>query len=395
MIINKVFQSLIPNKVVRRFKRALSVTYPIVHNPNEVFEQVYKIKDEAWEDSYYPACYGHCKEQHLEVFVPAEYIYKTKKGIVSRDSDVVITEHGAYWEKYNDEEFVTWAIPCDTNVVWYDHENIGIKRYKKKEIITGRTLSLIGVWAHHWGHCMYQFLPKLFSAGEAGLLDTPINILVVDNEDSTIMEIINYYLADFPNAKVIFAKPSFYYECEELYFMPNPGSSFNGPKFRLDYPYYISRHVLDKTKKYVIDPIIEKVKDNATKYDKLFLPRGGRKRALTNYDEVHAYFKDLGFKDVEGSALTLEQKADLFYHAKEIVGSYGSALLNLMFCNKANCMVFINYKMSTDTSLYLQIRDYCNCVINVTGQDKDASYQTDYYIPLNKIKKVYDEYIKK
>ena len=386
---------MIPETIIRHYKKAISRTYPIILNPNEVFEEVYKVKDDSWEDSYYPECYGHCKEQHLQVFIPAEYIYKTKKGIVCCNSDVVLTEQGAYWEKFNNEEFITWAKPCDSNVYWYDHENIGIKRHKKKEFISGRTLSMIGVWARHWGHCMYQFLPKLFSAGEAGLLNNPINILVVENEDPTIMEIINYYLSDFPNAKIVIAKSNIDYVCEELYFMPCPGSSFNDHQFRLDYPYYISRHVIDKIKKYVIDPLIERIKNNETKYEKLFLPRGGRMRSLTNYDEVHDYFIKLGFKDVEGSALTLEQKADLFYHAKEVVGSYGTALLNLMFSNKANCMVFINYKMSTDTSLYLQIRDYCNCVINVTGQDKDSSYHTDYYIPLEKIKNVYNEYIKR
>ena len=383
-----------PDKVVKWYKKINSETYPIVLNPNEVFEIFYKVKDDTWEDSYYPACYGHCKEQHLEVFVPAEFIYKIKNAIVTYESDVVLTSKGVFWEKYNQDEFVTWAIPVDINVAWYDRHNIGIKRYKKQEYIPGRTLSLVGVWAYHWGHCMYQFMPKLFSAGEAGLLDESINVLVVENEDATIMEIIHNYLAKFPKAKIVFAKPGIEYKCEELYYMPNPGSSFNGPQFRLDYPYYISRHVLDKTKKYIIDPLIDKVKNNETKYEKLFLSRGGRKRSVKNYDEVHDYFMSLGFHDIEGSALTLEQKADLFYHAKEIVGCYGSALLNLMFCNQANLMVLINYKMSTDTSLYLQIRDYCKTVINVTGQDDNPEYHTNYYIPLDRIKNAYEKYIK-
>ncbi len=394
MEIKRIIRRCIPDRVVKWCKRIYSKTYPIINNPNDVFEIICKVKDNTWEDTYYPPCYGHCKEQHLEVLIPAEYIYKIKDGIVSYESDAVLTNKGVYWEKYNQDEFVTWAMPSDDNVTWYDHENIGIIRYRKEEYITGRTLSLVGVWAYHWGHCMYQFMPKLFSAGEAGLLNESINILVVENEDATIMEIIRSYLAGFPNAKIIFAKPKTEYKCETLYYMPNPGASFNEGKYRLDYPYYISRHVLDKTKKYVIDPLIERVKDNDTKYEKLFLHRGGRKRSLTNYDEVHEYFKSIGFHDIEGSALSLEQKADLFYHAKEIVACYGSALLNLMFCNQANLMVLINYKMSTDTSLYLQIRDYCNIVINVTGQDEKPDYHTNFYIPLEKIKMAYEEHIK-
>ena len=394
MNVKKIIRRCLPDRIVKTFKNLNSKTYPIIVNPNETFELFYKVKDDTWEDTYYPPCYGHCKEQHLKVFIPAEYIYKIPGAIVSDNSDVVLTNDGVYWEKYNQDEFVTWAMPTDVNVAWYDRKNIAIKRYKKQEYIQGKTLSLVGVWAYHWGHCMYQFMPKLFSAGESGLLNESINILVAENEDATIMEIIHNYLSDFPNAKVVLAKPGIEYKCENLYYMPNPGASFNGPKFRLDYPYYISRHVLDKTKKYIIDPLVEKVKDNETKYDRLFLTRGGRKRSIKNYDEVHGYFKSLGFYDVEGSSLTLEQKADLFYHAKEIVGCYGSALLNLMFCNQANLMVLVNYRMSTDTSLYLQIRDYCKNVINVTGQDETSDYHTNYFIPIDKIKKAYEEFIK-
>lgn len=91
---------------------------------------------------------------------------------------------------------------------------------------------------------------------------------------------------------------------------------------------------MDKTKKYIIDPIIEKVKDDKPKYDKIFLPRAGRIRNLTNYEEVHNYFKELGYVDIEGADLSFEEKAGLFYHAKEIVGLYGSSILNLMFVIK-------------------------------------------------------------
>lgn len=53
-------------------KKLLTSPYPIVKNPNEVFNKVYKVKEETWEDSYYPECYGLCKEQHL--------VIKDKKG---------------------------------------------------------------------------------------------------------------------------------------------------------------------------------------------------------------------------------------------------------------------------------------------------------------------------
>lgn len=373
-------------------KKLLTSPYPIVKNPNEVFNKVYKVKEETWEDSYYPECYGLCKEQHLVIKDKKRYIYSADNSIAVASSDAIITSHGVYWDKFNDEEFCTWASPADANIYWFNHQSVGLRRFKKKECIPGKTFSMVGVWSFHWAHCMYQFMPKLFSAGEAGLLNQDITILIDASEDGTIMEIIKEYLKCFPNAKLKKAYPKIEYLCETLYFMDSCGSNFNNCKFRLDYPYFIPRHALDKIQKYVIDPLIEKVKDNKPTYDKIFLPRG-HFRTLTNYEEVHNYFKEQGFVDLEGSNLTLEQKADYFYHAKEIVGLYGSAFLNLMFCNKAKSMVLINYKMSTDTSLYLQIRDHVADLVNVTGQDDSEWYHSNYYIPLEKIKKVYNERI--
>lgn len=379
--------------IKKQYLSRVAKSYPIVLDPENKFEVLYKIKDSTWEDTYYPECYGHCKEQHLQVFSPARYVFKTNNAIVTYESDAVITSEGVYWDKYNDQEFITWASPCDSNVFKYDRNNIYLIRNKRQVSILGRTLSLIGVWAFHWAHCMYQFVPKLFTAGEAELLNEPINILVTKEEDSVILEIMNGYLKNFPNAKILYAEKDTDYICEELIFMPAFGSTFNDHKFRLDYPFYIDKYALDIVKKYVINPVVEQIKDNPVVYEKIYLPRGIY-RSLNNTNEVHEYFKKIGFVDIEGSKLTFIEKANIFYHAKEVVAPYGSALLNLMFCNNANCMVFINYKMSTDTSLYLQIRNYVKTLINVTGQDNSSDYHTGYYIPLEKIKKAYEEYIK-
>ena len=396
-MIGRILNKIIPNFIIHYYKLAKSTAYPIVLKPENFFERVYTVKDESWEYASYPECYGHCKEQCLEVFAPAEYIYKTDNGIVSLNSDVVITNKGAYWGKYNTEEFVTFAEPCDANVYWFDRTNIRIRRNRKKEYISGRVISLVGVWSYHWAHCMYQYLHKLFSAGEAGLLDMPITIIVSENEDQTIVDIINDYIKVFTDAKIMFAKSHVDYTCEELYFLPCAGSAFNNSKYRLDFTCYISAHVMEQTKRYVVDPLIEKIKQNTTKYDKIFLPRGSHnilnQRTLINYNEVHDYFLSIGFVDIEGSSLTLEQKADIFYHANEVVGLYGSALQNLIFGNHTKCLVFTNYRMSTDASLYLQVKNYVDCWINITGQDDNSEFHSNYYIPIEKIKKAYEERI--
>lgn len=405
MLIKKLVKRILPSglirliRLVREKKRKWqSVTYPIVQYPESEFETVSKIKDETWEDTYYAEGYRHNREQHLQVFSPALYIFRTCKGVVNANSDVVLTDKGAYWCKYNQDEFLTWAVTSDGNVTWYDRNNIGIVKSKKQEFIPGKVLSLIGLWSNHWVHHFYEYLPKLFAAGEAGVLNQPIKLLIVENVDSNVKEAINNYLADFPLVEIQFAKYGIDYTCEDLYFIPNMGPCCSDYRFRLDYPFVIPKYVIDKVYQYVVNPIIEKVKNNKPKYDKLYMGRNNRSaknaRTVSNEEEVSNYLKSIGYVDFEGAGLTLEEKADIIYHAKEIVAAFGSSLLNLMFSNKANCMVLGNYKFSIEPIFYCFVREKVGRYVYVTGQDEAAEYQCNYYIPLEKIKKVYDEYIK-
>ena len=385
------------NELRNLVRRHRSKTYRIVQGPENELCIVHKVKDPTREEICYPECYGHSKEMHLTVFSPAEFIFEEKNVIVNANSDIVITDKGVYWDKFNQEEFVTWAKPADENVAWFDRENIGIIKEKKEQRIEGKVLSLIGLWSYHWAHCLFEFLPKLFSAGEAGLLDNPITILVVENEDRNIKEIINNYLKDFPNAKINYVQNHVDYICDDLYFLPSPGPNYCDYKFRLDYIEFIPQYALDSIHRYVVAPIIDKIKDNKTKYEKIFLPRNKAfthtGKYLKNYDEVHDYFVSLGYVDVEGSTMTLEEKADVFYHAKEVVGMFGSALFNLIFCNQAKCLSLSNYKFVTETIELIMARDYVSRMVTITGQDDSSEYSSNFYIPLDKIKKAYEEII--
>ena len=394
----EVAKKMVPQTIIEILKKKMGVIYPIVQNPEKLFEIVYKVKDETWEDTYYAECYKHNKEQHLVVYAPAEFIFKTKEGIVNADSDVIITNYGAYWSKFNQEEFVTWAKPVDMNVLVFDRTNIWIKKARETDYVEGRVLPLIGLWSYHWVHSMMEFLPKLFVAGKAGLLNEPITVLLVENQDSNIIEVVNNFLRSYPNVKIKMARHGVDYVCEELYFQPSPGPSFCDYKFRLDYPFYEPRYVIEMTKSLFVMPFVEKIKDNTPKYDKVLLPRNSKSssngRTLLNDDEIYDYFHSLGFVDVEGSELSMEEKADIFYHAKEIVGLTGASLLNLVFCNQARCMVLGNYRFATDPVGYSFYRDCVSKYVYVTGQDDSDDYRSNFYIPLEKIKKVYNDFIK-
>lgn len=401
-MIKKKIKGLIPspllNKIAVERKRFNSKIYPIVKNSQSEFEIAYTVKDATWEDAYYSECYMHNKEQHLKVFSPQEYIYRLHEAIVFCNSDVVLTTQGAYWGRYNNEEFVTWAKPYDARLVSFNRDAVRLCRTNKKERIKGKVLPLVGNDCFHWVHSIFEFLPRLFTAGEAGLLDQPISILVIENIDHTILEIIKNYLLGFPKAKIVFVKSLIEYECEELYFQNVSGPGDSDSRFRLDYPWYIPRHVIEKTNKYFIDPVTEKIKNNNPKYEKIYLDRNSKfaknGRMLKNRAEVHDYFQNQGFVDIEGSNLSLEEKADIFYHAQEIIALHGSSLMNLAFCNNARVMIFGNYRFATDPIFYPFFRERVSDCIYVTGQDDTDQFHSNYYIPLEKIKKAYNERIR-
>lgn len=393
----KKLLTLVKSRIKDYMREFNSASYTIIKEPSNVFEIVSRVKGVTWEKTYYAECYGHNKEQQLEVFSPEDVIYKIYNGIVIEGSDVVVTDQGALWGKYNQEEFATYFVPFDTNVLWYDRESVKIEKFNSIEFVPGKVLPLIGLDAHHWVHSIYEYLPRLFSAGEAGLLNNPITILVIENQDHNIMEIINNYLKDFPAAKIMKVKNGVAYKCEELYFQPVVGPSDSGYKFRLDYPWYIPRYIIDQTNRYVVNPMVESAKNKSSKYDKIFLGRSSKfsknSRTLINYDEVHNYFLNKGFIDIEGANLTLEEKANIFYHAKEIVALHGSSTMNFIFCNKAKCMVLGNYRFAVDPVVYPFVRDKVSSYVYVTGQDENSEFHSSYYIPLEKIKKVYQERI--
>lgn len=393
--LKKKVGSFLPQFVKDILRNVKIDTYKIVQSPVNELEIYEKIKDDSWEDTYYPECYEHNKEQHLKVFIPAQYIFHASNGKVNATSDVVLIGKKAYWSKFNNEEFVTWAKPCDNNVRGFTREIIRVARAKKKVYISGKVLSLVGLWSHHWVHSLYEFMPKLFISGEKGLLNQPITILVVENFDRSNLDVIKRYISVFPSVKIKFAKENVDYTCEELYILPEMGPSFCDYKFRLDYPFAISSNVVEIIDKYVVKPLVELVKDQEPKYERLYLGRNSaytkNGRNLINAEEVHDYFMKLGFIDVEGAVLTLEQKAEIFYHAKEIVGMTGASLMNLIFCNGAKCLIMGNYRFATDSIGYTFSKKYIDRYIYLTGQDESDEYHCNYYIPIEKVKRAYAE----
>lgn len=372
------------------YKKIYCTKYNLIRQPQDLFKVVYKIKDKTWETNYAPAVYNTVKERAITGFFPAQNIYYCKNAIVCPGSDIVLTEEGAYWDKYIDDDFVTCARPADCNVYTFDDKTVYIKKMKKRICLLGPVFSLVGVWSYHWAHFTYEFLGKLYYAGEAGVFDKEITLLTNDSHDDNIEQIIDEYLLKYPKVKRIKTEQFIEYSCDELYFSPALANNYNEVNFYLEYRFLTPQNTIDIVDKYLVKPLIEKVKERPVKHRKLYLKRNNN-RLMGNQKEMEDFFRNEDFYFIECSELSLEEKADLFYHADIIAGLNASSFMNLIFCHDAKCLSLVNNRYSTDLLMCTWSKGKVKTFLNVTGLDANGGRRTNFTIPLEKIKSAYRE----
>lgn len=375
---------------VRFLNCFLRKKYYLVKKPEQAFEVVRTIQGRTWNTMYTPEIFELSKERTITAIYPELEFYRIPNAVISLESDVIRTNDTAWWDKYNDEDFVSLAQPRDKNVVRFDKSSIIVSRKLRKEYIHGNVISLIGVFSSAWSHFLFEFVCKLYFAGESGLLNQKVTLLTNEYHDENIEYILSNYLKDYPLVNRIILKKNKDYYCDTLFAMRCTGTNYNEAKVFWDYRLIIPKIVIDRLHQYVSNPLISKVKDNQSKYKKLFLARHSN-RKLTNNNEVEAYFKEQGFFFVEGFELSIEEKVDLFYHADIIVGLHSSAWQNIIFCNNAKCLMFVNNRYAPEMLFYTMAKDNVSKWLNVCGQDVNDDRRSDYYIPLDKIKRAYSQ----
>lgn len=387
----------ISDNVYREWKRKFllrnSRPTPIVKHLEEFYEKVYHIKDATWEKMHIPAIYKMMQLCNVECYHGEQDILRIPNAKVYNVSDVVLTSEGVVWDKACRQDF-SKILPYDSNYLKHDIDNVYLLKYRRSVHVKGVVLSLLGVHADVWAHFLIQFLPKLFYAEEAGLFEKPISLLVPKYKDENIKEMVNMIIGKYDTINVIEAENNVEYLCETLMYMPT--ASYIGNNFCYTSPFdtVIPQNVFSRIQTKIVDPLIEKVKDNPVKYEKLYLPRkNSGYRATTNIHEVDEYFRAKGFHFVEGSQMTMEEKADMFMHAKVIAGPYSSAWINTIFCRGAKGLILTNVSKSIET-YYLSLAGENNIeFMHVQGYDLGSDHQCNFYMPMERVEEVYTRFI--
>lgn len=367
-----------------------SKTYNIVKLPDQCYLIIYHIKGSTWEVNYLPEVFRICKSSTSMYYHPEQNILLLSKASVLDKSDLVITKDGVIWDKSYYDNF-TKVVPLDNNLLTYNTDKVIVAKKKQKKI-TQECISLLGVHANVWAHFIVQFLPKLYYAKDAGLLNKNILILIPDYTDTHIKEILTRYMAHFPNTQLYLVNSNVEYVCEKLYYIPTSSIISNHAHYLMTADEVLPSTVLDRLYKSMVQPLLKLSSNNLIRYEKIYLVRRNAYRGMKNYADAEAFFENQGFFCVEPHKLSLTDKVALFYNAKIIVGPCSSAFSNLIFSQRmTKVLVFSNLIRTIEP----YISDLANIagvkLLYVTGRDYSSSIHTDYEIEVSRIEEAYNE----
>lgn len=388
---------MLPDSFRMWLKQKDSVCYPIIKNPEEVFEKVYHIKDATWEAFDMPDIYQMRKGLKGSLYHKSQDIlHINEECLQAANSDAIRTSKGVIWDKYYEDVF-PYMIPMDEDVVEYQNDVISLRKATKEIYVDDVCVSLFGTFSTIWSHFLVQFLPKLYYAEEAGLLDKEITLLLPDIKDSHVEKLVSNVLVRHPQLRILRDYQCNYrkaYRCRELYYIPTSSLISNDYIFPSMLHYVIPIRVIDLLKKNVVAPEVNMVGRDSSKERKIYLVRRSF-RVPTDIEKIEEFFRNEGFEFVEPHKLSFEEKVKVFHEASIIVGPHSSAWSNLIFANNPKCLMLMSTNWIDDMySGYLNMNfDYTllQVVGNTEGKYDRTFDHHNYNLSFEKVKAAYNE----
>lgn len=334
--------------------------------------------------------YNFASSGSFDVTYPEIALWKFNDAIVIGRTDFVITDNGkVFWKKYYAYNY-SKNIASDRLLV---KEEDGLIYYRKPRTVlcVDVAFSLLGVHAQIWSHALSEYYPKLSVLPQA-IKDSgkEITILVPDYQDKQLKDIIYHELEQYENIKILVVQDEQAVKAKTLYYIERP-AAFTDHEVSVAIGDNVQpKIVADILKDKLVNPLLKDIdpKENPIK---LYLPRRGFGRNLTNWQEVEDFFRKEGYYFLEAPhKLSLKEKVRLFNSAEAIAGPYGSAFSNILFCKpNTKILVLSNYNRIFESWLSMHKKYFNLDMLWVTGfDDKTATNPShcSFYIPLQKIK---------
>lgn len=331
--------------------------------------------------------FGFIENGSFDVTYPAINLSSFENAIVEGKTDYVIVDHKIYWPKFFNYNF-SKNITRDYGFFGYKDDVIVIRTPKVSRTFN-LAFSLLGVHAHVWSHSLSEYFTKLIEIKKILSLEKEELVVLCPNyTDLQLKQIIYDYLSKFDRVKIVSVSDGECVKVKKLYYMQRPASFTDHETYVAIGDNLQPKIVADIIKKELVIPMTKGMEDSSYP-KKLYLPRRGTYRSLTNNTEVEDYFKSQGYFFLEPHKVSLEEKIKYFYNAEKIAGSYSSAFSNLIFSKPdTKALLFSNYQRIFESWLSMHYQHFGIDMMFVTGIDlkKENSAHSSFYIPLDKIK---------
>ena len=369
--------------------------YDLIKKMTNSFEKVVTFKEAGYEEVKIPDVYGLSYGGKINMYFPSIDMICINRATISENSDIIITPKGAVWRKVESSMF-SKSNPDDCDLAGFNENRIKVLKKKKEVYIQGKCFSLLGQFDNLWSHFILQFFPKLVYASEWGLFNDEITLLLPEYTDQNIIDAVHLIIDKYPKINIIYVNENISYICEYLYHINSVEAYTAQTDIQLIYDTIVPKCTIETLKRGIVEPLF-KVDNKKTLSPKIYLVRRSDNRNVINWKEIEKYFEKKGFTMVDGQNYSLSDKIHMFHNAKEIVGPWSSAFMATFACSNAKIMTFSNSFRTVET----WITGYCdvgkNKFLMITGKDlinKKSYPHSSFFIPISKIDKAYNEFIK-
>ena len=400
-IILKILSKLVKrlNVIIENYKKGIA-TPNIEYTPftiagkYESGEKLQMVKPVTIERVLPLKIYNLIVGGYLDFYCSEQYFMKYTDAIVFPQSDFILTENKAIWDKFYNPVF-TKNIPMDKDLGCRIDNELYINT--NKEIVNfKRAFSLCGVHADVWSHFMIQYLPMLYYSTEVeGLFDNELTILVPEYTDEHLKEVLDSFIEKLKNVKVQTLLSNQMARCEELIYMESATQMIDHEKYVSYSDMIIPKKIALTIKENLVTPFITRFysKELITN-PKLYIRRKNAiYRNILNVDELEEFFINEGFTIIEPHLLSFSEKVNLFHNADFIAGPNSAGFSNLIFSQpKTKVLMFSNLQRAFEPYLSFFDQHFDLNFLTVTGNDEDAAdSHSSFYIPMEKVKAAYKQ----
>ncbi len=222
--------------------------------------------------------------------------------------------------------------------------------YCKEKIKKGVYTSIINIpyCRNHYFHFVVENLPRLYSLTR---FKNQVTLIVNDDIDNFQLELINLVLKKNPHIQIQYINTNEKWRLDEFILLSFPSNVNSG---------YLPSPLLGYLREIFIDGYGLK---RETKKNRIFISRSkAKQRRLINEEEIWGFLIQNDFKILFLEEMTNEEKAQLFYNAEIVIGTFGAGMTNIFLTDPGTFV------------LEIFSSDFINCHYMLSAKSSNLNY---------------------